>query len=168
MPQWLSMFPHRNVTSDGDDEKRHGQSSSRSNDDAEKETRASNGTTMPTSSTSTAVENLVLPLPVTQPISTLTSDRRIRQHQKFGWKVYWTRFKRRIGTGTEPSSSSVVGENGAESAYARRLAEHQIEGPWGDDHIVDEVVVDRAWTEGIQTSTTPYSECGITDRKSVV
>jgi len=158
MLKWLSVFSHRNVTNDSDDEKP--QSSSHSNRFGDKQTRASNGTTLPTSSSSTAVENLVLPLPVTQRGSTLTQDRRIRQKPRFGWRVYWIQFKRRIGTGTEPSSSSAVGESATEGSYSRRLAEHL-----GGDH-VDEVVVDRAWAEEIRTSTTPHSECGITPEKT--
>jgi hypothetical protein len=37
---------------------------------------------------------------------------------------------------------------------------------WDKDGIVDEVVVDRVWTEGMQMSTTPRSECGVTPEKT--
>lgn len=154
------MFSHRDVTSGSDDEKP--QSSSHSDHFADKQTGPSHATTAPTSSSSTAIENLVLPLPVTQRSSALTQDRRTRQKPHFGWRVYWIQFKRRIGTSTEPSSSSVVGESATEGAYERRLAGHQVE--WGDH--VDQVVVDRAWAEEIRTSTTPHSECGITPEKT--
>ena len=130
MPQWLSIFSHSNGHNDG--------------------SGASNGNAM---RTSTAVENHVLPFPVTQGSSATTPDQ--RNTTSIGWKDYLIRFKRRIGTGTEPSSGSLIGESATESAYVRRLAEGLGDG------IVDEVVVDRPWTEGIQTSTlTPHSDCG--------
>lgn len=155
MSQWLS-----HSTGGNDNEKPQ---SSYSNGPAEKETRVSNGTTVPTSSTNTAVENPILPLPVTQDSSALTRNRRnpIYSHS---WRDYWAQFKRRIGTGTEPSNSSAIGESVTATAYTRRIGEQHAE--WVVDGIVDEVVVDRVWTDGMLSSTTPHSECGITPEKS--
>ena len=154
MTPWLSH-------SIGDNDNEKPRSSSYSNGLTEKETRASNGTTMPTSSTNTAVENPILPLPVTQASPALSHHRR---KPKYNWRDYWAQFKRRIGTGTEPSSSSAIGESATATAYTRRVAEQHAE--WVVDGIVDEVVVDRVWTEGMQSSTTHHSERGITPEKS--
>lgn len=70
-------------------------------------------------------------------------------------------FKRRLGTGTAPSSSSLIGESAAESSYTKRM-----EGAArGDEDEVNEVVVDRIWSEDIKSSTT-HSEHGASPEKS--
>jgi hypothetical protein len=113
----------------------------------------SNGTTVHVSNNSTATEHHGLPPPVTQ--SGIVTKIELCNRKKVGsLNYYWTRFKKRIGTGTEPSSSSFLGESAAERAYTRRAAEQYEEE--NNDGIVDEIVVDRTWTEEIQTAS---SEC---------
>ncbi len=116
--------------------------------------RTSNGTTVPVSANSTATEHHGLPPPVTQS-GIVTTIELCNRKKVGGFSFYWARFKKRIGTGTAPSSSSLVGESAAERAYTRRAAEQYEEG--NNDGIVDEIVVDRTWTEEIQTSVS--SEC---------
>lgn len=127
----------------------------------EKDTRASNGTTALASSTSTAVENHGLPPPVTQSnLASANGHRNQKAARVGGLSFYWVQFRKRLGSGSSPSSSSLVGGSAAESAYTRRVAERYAEGD--GEGIVDEIVVDRAWTEELHTSMTPHSECGVT------
>ncbi|RDB15349.1 Autoinducer 2 sensor kinase/phosphatase LuxQ [Hypsizygus marmoreus] len=120
----------------------------------------SSNTGMPTSST---VIDDSLPLPVlTGPANISYSSRRKRKSVRIsGLAVHWARFKRRVGTGTAPSSSSLIGESAAESSYTKRM-----EGAaQGDDDEVNEVVVDRVWSEDIKSSVT-HSEHGGSPEKS--
>ncbi|KAG5644869.1 hypothetical protein DXG03_007510 [Asterophora parasitica] len=109
--------------------------------------------------TSKALEDS-LPPPVLANSNSI-SIRRKKKARVGGLAVHWARFKRRVGTGTAPSSSSLVGESTGESNnYLRR------EGPLQDDGgEVDEVVVDRIWSEDIKSSTT-HSEHGASPEKS--
>ncbi|KAF8902397.1 hypothetical protein CPB84DRAFT_1678868 [Gymnopilus junonius] len=99
-----------------------------------------------------------LPPPVLQNGSTSQSSRKKRARVS-GLAVHWARFKRRIGTGTAPSSSSVMMESAAEQSYSRRMEAMDKSDP------VDEVVVDRIWTEEIKSSVS-HSEHGGTPEKS--
>ncbi|KAG6902561.1 hypothetical protein C0995_014950 [Termitomyces sp. Mi166 len=67
----------------------------------------------------------------------------------------WSSFKRRLGTVQAPSSSSVIDES-AES--------HVVEMPDGpvqnDDDVVDEVIVDRVWSEDFTSSATHSDHIG--------
>ena len=156
MPRWLSnFFRARGVPDNVED------TPPSTGVLTEKDTRASNGTTVPASSTSTAVENQGLPPPVTQSNLASANDHRKKKVAKVGGlSFYWVQFRKRLGTGSSPSSSSLVGGSATESAYTRRVAEQYGEG-YGEG-IVDEIVVDRAWTEELHTSVTPHSECGVT------
>lgn len=73
---------------------------------------------------------------------------------------HWQKFVKKLGTGTAPSSSSQHGDTAADSG---------IYGPrpecGGDNDELDEVVVDRIWSEDIKTSIT-HSEHGNTPEKS--
>jgi len=154
MPLWLSNFFRGRGVPENSDDTLHSPGVL-----TEKDTRVSNGTTVPASSRSTAVENHSLPPPVTQ--SNVAAANNHRNKKKVGGlSFYWVQFRKRLGTGTSPSSSSLVGESAAESAYTRRVAEQYGEG--NGERIVDEIVVDRAWTEEFHTSLTPRSECGVT------
>lgn len=118
--------------------------------------RDSSNTCMPTPATSTALDTL--PVPVLA-CTTSFSIRHKRKSARFGaFAVYWAKLKRRIGTGTAPSCSSVVGDSAAESCYTRRM-EAQSDGE------VNEVVVDRVWSEEIKSSVS-HSEQGATPEKS--
>ncbi|KAF9525965.1 hypothetical protein CPB83DRAFT_858706 [Crepidotus variabilis] len=122
----------------------------------------SSRTAMQTPSASTALDPPLLPPPAIHSGGASSHMRRTRKKAKFGGlTVHWARFKKRIGTGTAPSSSSMVGESAAESATTRAIGEHGYE-----DDVVDEVVVDRAWTEEIKSTVTPHSEHGATPEKT--
>lgn len=102
---------------------------------------------MPTPTTSTAVDD-TLPAPVVQARNASFSVRRKRKSARFGgFAVHWARLKRRVGTGTTPSSScSIVGGGATESSYAHRMEAQS------DGEEVNEVVVDRVWSEEIKSS----------------
>lgn len=77
-----------------------------------------------------------------------------------GLRVHWATLKRRIGTGTAPSTSSVMADSSNNGSYHRR--------PQPDDGIdedVDEVVVDRQWSEDLKSSVA-HSEAGGSPEKS--
>lgn len=130
----------------------------------ENDVRTSNGTMVPISTNSITVENHDLPSPVTQ--SALVTTNNCRNHnlaKRFGgFRFYWAKFKKRIGTGTAPSSSSLIVESAAEHAHSRRMTEQDEEG--NNDSVVEEVVVDRTWTDNMQSSA--FSECVHTLEKS--
>ncbi|KAF8997922.1 hypothetical protein BDQ17DRAFT_1362850 [Cyathus striatus] len=116
----------------------------------------------PTSATSTAAADL-LPAPVTQGTGSNSVGGKNKRRVRVGvLRVTWARFKKRVGTGTAPSSSSPL-DSHPESAFAvRRQGEGEEEG---DSDPVDEVVVDRVWSEEVRTSTT-HSELGGSPEKS--
>lgn len=62
--------------------------------------------------------------------------------------VHWMEFKRRLGTGTAPSTSSAHGDGTTSSIYGQDLVLGQPEDE------VDEVVVDREWAEDARKTTT--------------
>ncbi|GLB41632.1 putative his Kinase A (phosphoacceptor) domain containing protein [Lyophyllum shimeji] len=113
--------------------------------------------------TSTAVDDDSLPLPVLQKTGSRTPSSRRKGKSACigGIAVHWARFKRRIGTGTAPSSGSVVEGSAAESIHTRGM-----EGTMqNNSDEVHEVVVDRVWSEDIKDSTN-FSEHGATPEKS--
>lgn len=120
------------------------------------------GSSNATPATSTAVDSL--PIPVLQNTGThsVASRRKRKSARINGLSVHWAKFKRRVGTGTAPSSSSLIGGSAAESSYTRRLERN---AGLGDNDEVNEVVVDRIWSEEIKSSTT-HSEHGGSPEKS--
>jgi osomolarity two-component system sensor histidine kinase SLN1 len=72
---------------------------------------------------------------------------------------HWAKFKRHIGTGTAPSSSSQIGESAVENNSIQRMEMAQ------EDSAVDEVVVDRVWSEDVD-SIESHSDLGISPRES--
>ena len=91
----------------------------------------------------TKVDDL-LPPPVLQSNAGINHTR--RKSARFGWLAeHWAKFKRHIGTGTAPSSSSQIAESAVENSYIRRM--EMVQG----DGAVDEVVVDRVWSEDIKS-----------------
>jgi osomolarity two-component system, sensor histidine kinase SLN1 len=72
---------------------------------------------------------------------------------------HWTKFKRHIGTGTAPSSSSQIGESAVENSSIQRMEMVQ------EDGAVDEVVVDRVWSEDVNSIET-HSDCGVSPGES--
>ncbi|KAH9479238.1 hypothetical protein JR316_0007826 [Psilocybe cubensis] len=127
---------------------------------AEKNTQASPVPSMNTPTTSTAIDTL--PPPAVQSLSSSNSKAR-RKNKKTarvkGLSVHWASFKKRIGTGTAPDSSSLFGESAVESNFTRRL-----ESAETSDY-VDEVVVDRNWSEEIKSSIS-HSEHGGSPEKT--
>jgi len=125
---------------------------------AEKDIYDSTTLTMATSE-STGHEN-TLPLPVVQASSSSLQMRRSRKKsaRMNGLSVHWARFKKRMGTGTAPSSSSIIGESAAEQSYTRRMEMSE------NRDYVDEVVVDRNWTEEIKSSVSQSDHGGSPDK----
>ena len=67
-----------------------------------------------------------------------------RKSARFGRLAeQWAKFKRHIGTGTAPSSSSQIEESAVENSYIQRMEMAH------EDDAVDEIVVDRIWSEDI-------------------
>ncbi|KAI0318763.1 hypothetical protein OF83DRAFT_1231076 [Amylostereum chailletii] len=78
-----------------------------------------------------------------------------------GLRVHWSRLRRRLGTGTSPSTtSSLVDESAAESSVAR----HQNMARYEQDDEVDEVVVDRNWSEELKSSVSLSEQGGSPDK----
>lgn len=98
-----------------------------------------------------------LPLPVALAGTQGSSNRRKTKSARFaGIRVYWTRFIKRIGTDS-PSDSSTAPDTSFESNPSCRQSEDDVEG---DE--VDEIVVDRDWTEDLRSSLNLPSERGPT------
>lgn len=68
-----------------------------------------------------------------------------------GLRVYWTRFRRRLGAGTAPSTSSLV-DSSAQGSNDGPRSETQGGRQGEDEAEVDEVVVDRNWSDEIKSS----------------
>lgn len=119
-------------------------------------------TTMTTPTTSTAVESS-LPPPAVQSIASSSRSRRLRKKtvRVAGLSVHWAQFKKRISTAAAPSSSSAIGEGAAENSYTRQMETKNTEVA---DYL-DEVVVDRSWTEEIKSSVS-HSEHNGSPEKS--
>lgn len=83
-----------------------------------------------------------------------------------GLRVHWDRFVRKLGSGTAPSTSSNFEESvGESSGYPRsRLGHHTFSEPQEDR--VDEVVVDREWSDEIKSSSITHSEHGGSPEKT--
>ncbi|TFK80188.1 hypothetical protein K466DRAFT_569794, partial [Polyporus arcularius HHB13444] len=82
-----------------------------------------------------------------------------------GLRVHWDRFVRKLGSGTAPSTSSAFDDSvGESSVYPRSRTDHVSQEP--PDDRVDEVVVDREWSDEIKSSSVTHSEHGGTPDKS--
>ncbi|KAI0058853.1 hypothetical protein BV25DRAFT_1918961 [Artomyces pyxidatus] len=106
----------------------------------------------------------LLPPPAVAKDGSTASGRQKRKKSarvESGLRVHWARFRRRLGTGTSPSTSSLMDESTGESSVMRQ----HIKGPYGEDDEVDEVVVDRNWAEEIKSSVS-QSEAGDSPEKS--
>ncbi|KAL0953952.1 hypothetical protein HGRIS_005113 [Hohenbuehelia grisea] len=106
-----------------------------------------------------------LPPPATQsekPSAFAKTKKTARVGVKERLTVHWARLKRRIGTGTAPSTSSL--NNNESNPDSNRSIRAQTADPDSEDQ-VDEVVVDRTWSDEIKSSVT-HSEHGGTPEKS--
>ncbi|CCM01334.1 uncharacterized protein FIBRA_03383 [Fibroporia radiculosa] len=81
-----------------------------------------------------------------------------------GLRVHWAQFKRRIGTGTAPSTSSALEPDESGDSYSNGIARQIVQSE--DEEGVDEVVVDREWSDEIKSSSITHSEHGGTPEKS--
>ena len=102
-------------------------------------------------------ENL-LPVPVQQGAGSESGKRKQKKNARIGGglRVYWASFRKRIGTGTAPSTTSMVGDGSATGSSHTRPTTTI----YDEKEEVDEVVVDRTWSEEIKTSTA-HSEAGV-------
>ncbi|KAG5219360.1 Tco5 histidine kinase [Salix suchowensis] len=78
------------------------------------------------------------------------------------FSVLWEKFRRRIGTGTAPSTSSILNESAADSSILQPTHYYRYED---EDVDVDDVVVDRVWSEELKSSVS-HSENGVSPEKS--
>ena len=113
-----------------------------------------------------------LPPPVSFPADTSSSGRRSRTKKNArisgGLRVHWDRFVRKLGSGTAPSTSSNFDDSVGESSGYPRSRQDGQPGGGGEpaDDRVDEVVVDREWSDEIKSSSVTHSEHGGTPEKS--
>ncbi|KAI0364370.1 hypothetical protein BV20DRAFT_974568 [Pilatotrama ljubarskyi] len=110
-----------------------------------------------------------LPPPVQQDDRNSTGRRsRIKKTARVhgGLRVRWDRFVRKLGSGTAPSSSSNFDESVGDSSGYPRSRQDQHAYPDGQDDQVDEVVVDREWSDEIKSSSVTHSEHGGSPEKT--
>ena len=103
----------------------------------------------------TPTDPVLLPIPVTAKLDPSAASPKRRGPLRFtrNLSVHWAEFKKRLGTGTAPSTSSIHDESTTGSINGREPAPGQLEDE------VDEVVIDREWTEDARKTTTK-SESG--------
>jgi osomolarity two-component system sensor histidine kinase SLN1 len=94
----------------------------------------------------------VLPPPAAAITSTYNRPKKtLRIDGGPGIRVYWTRFRRRLGAGTAPSTSSLV-DSSAQGSNDGFRSDTQGGRQGEDEAEVDEVVVDRNWSDEIKSS----------------
>lgn len=98
----------------------------------------------------TPVDPILLPIPVTAKLDPSAASTRGRGPlwPPRSLKVHWVEFKKRLGTGTAPSTSSLHDDGTTGSVRGKEPNPDQLEDE------VDEVVVDREWTEDTRKTTT--------------
>jgi hypothetical protein len=97
-------------------------------------------------------ESAILPPPVVAVSAACNRPKKtIRIDAGRGIRNHWARFRRRLGAGTSPSTSSLVDGSTPGSNVGIR-GDAQGESQCGDDTEVDEVVVDRDWADEIKSS----------------
>ncbi|KAH9958812.1 hypothetical protein BC827DRAFT_1135669 [Russula dissimulans] len=110
----------------------------------------------------------VLPPPVVALISTHDKQKKtIRLDVSQGLRVHWARFRRRLGAGTSPSTSSLV-EDSAPGSNVGHRCDHQGESQCEEDTEVDEVVVDRSWSDEIKSFVSLSEQDVSLDKPGVV
>lgn len=104
-------------------------------------------------------DHLQLPVPVALAGPAGSPRRRKKKTARFAvLKVHWARFVKRIGADS-PSDSSAVADSSLGSNHPRtgQRTEDEV-----DDDEVDEIVVDRDWSEDLKSSLNQSSERGHT------
>ncbi|KAH7922614.1 Tco5, signal transduction HAMP domain histidine kinase [Leucogyrophana mollusca] len=92
-------------------------------------------------------EFLGLPAPATQTAPSSSGRRKKRKTARIdGLRVHWARFIKRVGT-ESPSASSAIADSSLDSSQLRQRTEEDV-----DVDEVDEIVVDRDWTEDMKSS----------------
>jgi osomolarity two-component system sensor histidine kinase SLN1 len=109
--------------------------------------------------TSTALDG-GLPAPVLQNSTTASSTHSKKKSVRLTWlPACWASFTRRIGSGTAPSTSSLIGDT-VDSNHT-----HRAETGQEKREVVDEIVVDRGWSDEMKSSIY-HSEHGASPEKS--
>jgi hypothetical protein len=104
------------------------------------------------------------PLPPPALQASNSGTRRTRKSARIdggGLRVHWARFKKRVGTGTAPSTSEVTGSvvtGGSSVMLPRASGAFERKGRDDEKGGVDEVVVDRPWFDEIKSSVVSQSE----------
>jgi osomolarity two-component system sensor histidine kinase SLN1 len=94
----------------------------------------------------------VLPPPAAAITTTYNRPKKtLRIDGGHGLRVYWSRFRRRLGAGTAPSTSSLV-DSSAQGSNDGFRSDTQGGRQDEDEAEVDEVVVDRNWSDEIKSS----------------
>lgn len=158
---------------------------------------------------SSGLGGALLPAPVTSRISSFASVTHVQRdsfdgdltthstrgpkrspHFAGGFRERWTSFVKRMGSGTAPSTSSIIdvsrtstqtrvwedrssfafrpqASNGDSSIHLHRIVK-QPEDECEESQEVDEVVVDRTWSENMKSSTAPsdHGGAGVSPEKS--
>ncbi|KAG6829063.1 hypothetical protein H0H92_005837 [Tricholoma furcatifolium] len=102
---------------------------------------------------------VALPLPVVAKTPTQSSSRRPKKSLS---RTLWTKFKRRVGSGSAPSPSSSSAIDDTTETHVVQMVDMPVVT---DDEVTDKVVVDRVWSEDI-TSSTSHSENALSPEKS--
>lgn len=103
--------------------------------------------------------DLQLPVPIALAGPSGSARPKMKKTARFaGLKVHWTRFTKRIGADS-PSDSSAVADSSLES---NQLRNGHRAGDDADDNEVDEIVVDRDWSEDLRSSLNHSSNRGHT------
>jgi osomolarity two-component system sensor histidine kinase SLN1 len=106
----------------------------------------------------------VLPLPaVTIGTTAQRQKKTIHIHGAHRVRVYWGRFRRRLGAGAPPSTPSLVEDSATVNVVDFRT-DSDSSSPGEDNTEVDEVVVDRNWSEDTKSSVS-LSEQSISPEK---
>jgi hypothetical protein len=105
---------------------------------------------MPKAIATTPAEN-ILPVPVQQGARSESSKRKQKKNARIGGgvRVYWSKFTKHLGTGTAPSTTSMIGDGSAVDSFHTRATTTETDEEKDE---VDEVVVDRIWSEKIRSS----------------
>ncbi|KIJ65498.1 hypothetical protein HYDPIDRAFT_110594 [Hydnomerulius pinastri MD-312] len=98
---------------------------------------------------------LELPVPVALAGTAGSGRRKKRKTARInGLKVHWAQFLKRVGT-ESPSNSSAIVDSSLDSSQLRQRTDDDV-----DADEVDEIVVDRDWTEDLKSSLNQSSERG--------
>jgi osomolarity two-component system, sensor histidine kinase SLN1 len=106
--------------------------------------------------TSSPAKN-ILPVPVQQGAESNKRKRKKNARIGGGLGVYWAHLRKRIGTGTAPSTTSMVGDgSGSAGGSSNTRPATTVED---EREEVDEIVVDRTWSEELKSSVA-HSDAG--------